>query len=268
MIELDVWLSSDGEVLIHHDPTLERMCGETALITDSHSKNLPAIKPYEGQKEKVGKWEDVTEATRIPTFAEVLPHLPSDVPLIVEFKQLNVDLITKVHTLLEKHSRLPHQDGNTVWFSLTEEINIALHTFDPTVPRIRSAMKTIQLAFDYHTGLLPFRSLDNDCIFGVVASKVDFARLRGMSGLKMLPDFVCHLLVFLFGGDPPKALLSKGMVNHLTKRGFPVMILDVNNEAQLDACVRCGATAVLTDAPSWIVTEHKPKLEALHTVTY
>ena len=72
-IELDVRLSKDGTLVVFHDDTLERACGDGRNVKDLTLCELQSL-PLFGS--------DV----RIPTFAEALERIDGRVPLIVEIK--------------------------------------------------------------------------------------------------------------------------------------------------------------------------------------
>lgn len=76
-IELDVQLSSDGEVVVFHDATLDRVCGESARVLDRTAAELSRL-PLCGKEEHT-----------VPTFADVLKTVNGRVPLMVEIKGLS-----------------------------------------------------------------------------------------------------------------------------------------------------------------------------------
>lgn len=73
-IELDVRLSSDGELVVFHDDTLDRMTVETGRVDQRTVEELSKIRLAD------------TEDT-IPTFKEVLDVVGGKVPLLVEIKE-------------------------------------------------------------------------------------------------------------------------------------------------------------------------------------
>ncbi len=91
-IELDVQLSSDGEVMVFHDYNLVRMTGKDAKLASLTGEELRAL--------SLGG----TEQT-IPTFLQVLELVDGRVPLLVELKgeSLNADLCPKVAALLKDY---------------------------------------------------------------------------------------------------------------------------------------------------------------------
>ena len=72
-IELDVRETRDHVLVVHHDETLERSCGDSRRVCDVSLEELRQL-PLFGTDE------------RIPTFEEVLRLIDSKVPLIVELK--------------------------------------------------------------------------------------------------------------------------------------------------------------------------------------
>lgn len=73
-IELDVRLSSDGELVVFHDDTLDRMTGVSGRV-DSFTK------------EELAKITLADTEEHIPTFREVLDAVDGKVPLLVELKE-------------------------------------------------------------------------------------------------------------------------------------------------------------------------------------
>ena len=85
-IELDVQLSSDGEVMVFHDYTLDRVCGVAGKVADRTAAELCKM-PLNG-----------IENECIPTFKQVLEAVDGRVPLLIELKgeSGNTDLVPAV----------------------------------------------------------------------------------------------------------------------------------------------------------------------------
>ena len=94
-IELDVQLSSDGEVMVFHDYTLDRVVGREGKLCDLDAAEL-------GTLSLCG-----TEQT-IPTFREVLTLVNGRVPILVELKGESMDtsLCEKAAALLREYEGL------------------------------------------------------------------------------------------------------------------------------------------------------------------
>jgi len=73
-IELDVRLSKDGEIVVFHDDTLDRVTAKTGLVKDKTREELSKI--------HLSGTEDT-----VPTFREVLDAVGGKVPLLVELKE-------------------------------------------------------------------------------------------------------------------------------------------------------------------------------------
>ena len=77
-IELDVRLSSDGELVVYHDDGLERVAGQRGLVKDYTADELGSMKLLN------------TEDT-IPRFSDVLKLINGRVPLLIEIKETTKD---------------------------------------------------------------------------------------------------------------------------------------------------------------------------------
>ncbi len=91
-IELDVQLSSDGEVMVFHDYHLNRICQEDIRLCELSATELK-------QRRLLG-----TDYT-IPTLQEVLTAVNGRVPLLIEIKgeDLNEDICWKLAPILDAY---------------------------------------------------------------------------------------------------------------------------------------------------------------------
>jgi len=91
-IELDVRLTRDGALVVHHDETLERSCGDPRRVCDVPLAELQQL-PLFGTEHY------------IPTFEEVLQLVDCQVPLIVEIKTdfTHSELPERVHQVLRRY---------------------------------------------------------------------------------------------------------------------------------------------------------------------
>ena len=72
-IENDIHLTADGEIVVFHDDTLDRVCGVEGRVEDKTLKELKALR-------LLGTDES------IPTLKECLELVDARVPLLIEFK--------------------------------------------------------------------------------------------------------------------------------------------------------------------------------------
>ena len=91
-IELDINITTDGEIVVFHDDTLLRICGIDKVITSCTNAEL-----------KVCRLLDTDEG--IPLFADVLAMVAGRVPLVVELKggPRNAALCEKAAALLDAY---------------------------------------------------------------------------------------------------------------------------------------------------------------------
>ncbi len=106
-VELDVHLTADGELVVFHDDTLERMCGTEGRVEDMTLGQLKALKLLD------------TEDT-IPTLEEVLCLIKGQVPIVLEIKrgEHNDELCLRVYETIVNY-----------------EGDICIESFDPFIVR-------------------------------------------------------------------------------------------------------------------------------------
>ena len=259
VVELDVWLTLDGHVVVFHDGVFGRMCGgKEGHVNRTAYKDLPAVvgdQPPDGGGGKMGKEEGRADtSTKIPLFSEVLESLPPSMGLIVEFKENTDELVSKVHELLKKHNRTTN--GTTVWFSLKWKTNKKLRNFDSTIPTICSVEELLISLVLYYLWLLPFVSLNHD-IFGLPSFEINPPTLK--SWVPFLPMWLCHVLNMFLGGKPSAFFNVPKLVAHLKSRGYPTWVLGVKDEQEVDFVKSVGASGALSDLPEWLKTTFEKK---------
>jgi glycerophosphoryl diester phosphodiesterase len=168
IIELDVYSTRDGHIVVHHDDNFSRMCGSISdkKIWESEYHSIPKIVPPDGQRHRVHHhskehWE------RVPLLSDVLDMVPSHISMIIEFKHDSEELIQKVRDLLYKAKRV----DSVFWFSLQESINNKLRRADDRIHTISSVPEVLKILFYYYTGILPFMPIA-DAVFGITTEEV------------------------------------------------------------------------------------------------
>ena len=91
-MELDVQLSRDGQVVVFHDDTLDRVCGVNARVDELDLEELRQLRLCATDE-------------RIPLFSEVLDLVAGRGPVIVELKRgkRNAELCEKTLAMLEAY---------------------------------------------------------------------------------------------------------------------------------------------------------------------
>ena len=78
-VEIDVYLSKDGHIVVHHDGTTKKLAGVDRKVVDQTLAEL--------QQLDVGAWKgDKWKGVRIPKLADVLATIPEGRRLFVEVK--------------------------------------------------------------------------------------------------------------------------------------------------------------------------------------
>lgn len=77
LIETDIWLTADGEIVCHHDPTLQRMAGDPRRITTVSLSQLSTLRL---------NTEHGIGGERIPTLAQLVEQTPPEVVIVTELK--------------------------------------------------------------------------------------------------------------------------------------------------------------------------------------
>lgn len=86
-LEFDLRLSRDGQLVVFHDPTLERTTdgrGAVAAHTAAELQRLDAGARFTADGGKTFPWRG--RGVGVPTFDQVIEALPRDLPLIIELK--------------------------------------------------------------------------------------------------------------------------------------------------------------------------------------
>jgi glycerophosphoryl diester phosphodiesterase len=96
MIEIDVFLSKDGHIVVMHDASVNRTTNGKGKISDFTLAQL--------KKLDAGSWFDARFAgERVPTLAEVLDTVQGKAQLLIEVKQHGGGIVQKVNDLVEQH---------------------------------------------------------------------------------------------------------------------------------------------------------------------
>ena len=120
-IELDVRLSSDGEIVVFHDDTLERLCGRPERVDQLTSSEL--------------SWVDIRGTyEKIPLFTDGLSRIDHRTPLCIELKGNDQALCEKLAVIL---------DGYDGYFSVESFNPFLLNWFRKNRPRyVRGQLTT------------------------------------------------------------------------------------------------------------------------------
>lgn len=125
-IECDVQMTADGEAVVFHDETLERLTDATGLTEEMSASQISRL-----------NLEGASITAFVPTLASFLNHIGERVPVIIEIKsRFNGDM-----RLAERTARI----------ACSHSGQIALKSFDPA---IIAHLRRSQMAGDVPLGLV------------------------------------------------------------------------------------------------------------------
>lgn len=159
-IELDVHLTKDGHLVVHHDDSLKRLTGVDIRIAESTLADIRACHLPNGEP--------------VPTYDEVLETVAGRIPMIVEVKvEGNADALSQA-----VYERMKRYDGPWCMESFAPS---AVKWFRVNAPEVIRG----QLAFDHagkgRTAFLFLRNLGIASMLQNVLSRPDFVAFEAKS---------------------------------------------------------------------------------------
>ncbi len=273
-IELDVWLTQDGEVVVLHDGSLQRVCGRAEHVEALRSDALPPIRQAasDGFGQGEGQPAIAAHELRMPLLKDVLALLKHEAPgvaLMVEFKGKQPELRAKVRSLLREYGVMPRAAA----FSLDSKTNARLRAECPEFFLCSDVSRIAMIFLLYYLGIIGVVPTSFfDPIFGAKLSKLkDLGFLQRIPVVRSLvraptpaPALRPLLLSHLPALAQPTSLQwrvaeqigaiteAPKLFEHLQRRGVLVWCLGVNTDEQLQHATALGVDSVLTDVPEWL----------------
>lgn len=144
MIEIDVFLSKDGQIVVMHDQKVDR--------TTNGKGNIESLTLREIKQLDAGSWfANTFKGEKVPTLPEVLQTIEGQAKLLIEIKKSGRDIAQKVATLI-------YQQKASTW--------CIIQSFDPQVIEnlnaLRSTIEKHQLVIGNLPLLLPYHY--NKCL--------------------------------------------------------------------------------------------------------
>ncbi|XP_048475830.1 lysophospholipase D GDPD3-like [Rhincodon typus] len=234
MLELDCHLTLDGQVVVSHDQNLERQTGQNVNIADRNYADLP---PY---KEHVEVWfypghYSSGRDHHIPRLEDIFQTFPH-IPINIEIKMENRELIRKVSDLVKKYSR----EQITVWATDSERKMLLCRAENPHMAHAFTARRILWLLLMFYSGSLPFVPIRESCLETFLPSIINRYYFPEKKILRN--RYVVRILDWL--------LMKKWLFKHLTDRGIQVYFWVLNEEVDYRRAFEYGATGVMTDFPN------------------
>lgn len=100
-VEIDVYLSRDGRIVVIHDETTKRTAGRDRKVVEQTAEDL--------KKLDAGRWKGKRWAgEHIPLLSEVLPTIPAGKTLYIEVK-CGKEIVPELKRVLKAAGRKPHE---------------------------------------------------------------------------------------------------------------------------------------------------------------
>jgi lysophospholipase D len=256
MLELDVWESKDGIVVVSHDDALGRACGDNyngVLISNIVVGANPAATlpqslrkiPLEFKTHDIKDYEatsdvPVDDTTRVCLLREVLEGLPN-VPLHIDIKDTSEGFVTRVFDMIAAYKR----EGNTFVGSSQprneryireyfKQRNAAVRKLYRVFP---SSSGVLWIYFLFYTGLLPFVPIEFDVFSIPVFTCTMRSQAREEAG-----STAANLMIWL--------LTAPTLWKYLQTRGVAVVGWVINDEADFEEGIQFPINGLMSDNPT------------------
>jgi glycerophosphoryl diester phosphodiesterase len=175
-VEVDVYLSSDGHIVVMHDDTTKRTGGRDWKISERTLAELRTL--------DVGSWKGPTWAgEKIPTLAEVLATIPSGKRLFIEIK-CGPDIAAPLAEVLAEAGR-PAAETVVIAFKL------------PVAEAVKRRLPGMRVYWLYSTS--PKKDKETGRLVDHPEELLEVCRRAGLDGLdlgyesQLTPEFVARI---------------------------------------------------------------------------
>jgi glycerophosphoryl diester phosphodiesterase len=213
ILELDVHASSDGQVVVIHDETLERTTDSQGPVAARTLAELRRLDAGYNFRDSDGDYPYRGKGLRIPTLSELLHAFP-EIPLNVEVKQYEPPIEDAVLDLLDEHEARDR---------------VLLAAGDHRImQRIRAKAPDALTSF----------SAEEVAEFFARCSQGDFDGYRPPGAALQVPRSYQ-------GVD----LVSRSMVKHAHARGLEVHVWTINEEQEMEILFDLDVDGIMSDYP-------------------
>ncbi|XP_057716502.1 lysophospholipase D GDPD3a [Corythoichthys intestinalis] len=234
MFELDCHLTHDGYVVVSHDENLLRQTGHDITISSISMQDLPLYKHRLEVTFYTGHYSSGFDR-RFALLEDIFRKFP-EVPVSIEIKENNNQLIEKVSELVKRY----HREEITVWASVNSKIMSKCRKTNGAMPYSFSLYRGVLLLLLFYSGLLPFVPLGESLL------QFYLPRIFNRTFIPENNLLRNRLIVSLI----EKVTMRKSLFKHLAARGIQVHLFVCNTDEDIRAAFKVGATGVMSDYPS------------------
>jgi glycerophosphoryl diester phosphodiesterase len=215
-LELDVHLSRDGVVVVHHDTTLDRTTNAHGPIAAKTAEELARVDAGYSFTTGTSEFPYRGQGIAIPTLRDVLARYPST-PLIIELKVNHPDLARQVIDELKRADAVDRVAlGSFGWRVLN-----AARDIEPRIPT-GAAREEVRWAlyrswFHWRLGTTRYRELQVPEVAGLTR------------------------------------IVTPRFIDHAHDAGLPVKVWTVNAPADMERLLGWGVDALISDRPDFAV---------------
>lgn len=214
MLELDVWPTRDGSIVVLHDATVDRTTNGTGRITDmtlAEAKALDAGYRFSPDGGQTFPWRG--QGVTIPTLEEVLLAHP-DTPFIIEVKYSDPAVVPTVLDVIDGAGAR----GRVMIGSFHSEVVQRVRELAPDIPTSYGQEEALRYVIAQRLGLGAF--------------------LKPKASALQLPEWYGALRV-----------VNPGFARLARRQGLDLHVWTVNDEESMLRLVGVGVDAIITDYP-------------------
>lgn len=211
-LELDVHLSKDGVVVIHHDPTLERTTSGRGRLRDQTAEELSRLDAGYHFRGADGTLPFRGQGLGIPRLADVLARF-SDIPIIIEFKVNEPELAERTIAVVRQAGAVER----VAFGSFGARVLRAARELEPRIPTGSSREETRWALY---------RSWVRWPLGDTAYGEFQVPERSGLTRI-VTPAFIAHA----------------------RRAGLPVKVWTVDDETDMRRLASWGVAAIITDRP-------------------
>ncbi len=228
MLEMDLWETKDGAIVVFHDELLETSTDGKGRIADHTLEDIRSFEAGYNVTFDGGKsYPFRKKGYRIPTFKEVLDEFP-DSFMSVEIKYPSNSFADKVMALILRYGMLDR---------------VLMGSFhDNVIDFIRSRYPSVAISFS-SSDVKRFLVLNRLCLGGFFRSNSDIMVVPQFSDTDR-PEYLGP------GVSQGFRVITRQFIDGAHRLGFPVMAWTINKKENMEDLLNLGIDGVITDDPA------------------